>query len=468
MVIKYDKINVVSILLKRLVILGSVAVIDNAGRFVVDVEGEGISIRYVISAVPVELRAHGNLKLGVVVTDNLACIIINCRKIDAASVGVRRSVIVRLITVVLCFLPYNLACRGVNDLNVHLLSATEKTCEYTVYTADSIGIVGDSSLILSSRDSSVTGSHGIYIAAERKDVVVVVATERSGGIVISLDLLIIVDSIVVSLGLNLVVIKVEDGSLAPVTVECKERSVKVNTVLIGIIKGKVTFNIHTVHEGRIEIALICIGKSDGNGNLCGSTCCNGNYAVCKSAALNRVLRGVRKYVSHFCYVFGIGYRYALGHGNVAELVRKCLAGNILKVNAHGIDTGTSRIITELELGLVDAVNVEICGSSSRLCDICDTCALLSRRVRITLFVKRDGRSGHSELVNKVSHLGNGKLGECLFDVLTDKNGDTAHVGCRHTRTTHLVVLATYDGRKNVSTVSCDLRLKSEVGVRSPG
>ena len=157
-IIVYSNVRVISVLVKSLVKLGSELIVNDTGSLVVDVEGEGICIGNIISTVPVELRAHGNLKLGVVVTDNLACFVIYGRKVNVASIGIRRAVVVSLITVVLNILPDNLTCGGINNLDAHLLRTTEKTCKYTVNTADRVSKVGDSSLVLSCRNSSVTGS----------------------------------------------------------------------------------------------------------------------------------------------------------------------------------------------------------------------------------------------------------------------------------------------------------------------
>ena len=145
----------------------------------------------------------------------------------------------------------------------------------------------------------------VNIGAERNYVVVVVGTHRGSSVVICLDLIIIVDSIVMRLGLYLIVVKVEDGSFAPIAVECKERSIKVNAVLVYVIKGKVALNVHTVCKVSIKVRLILARKSDGYANLRGCTGSNGNDIAIKLSANYRVLGAVREQVCHLCYVLGL-------------------------------------------------------------------------------------------------------------------------------------------------------------------
>ena len=322
MVIVNDNVCVVSVLLLALIVLGNEGCINNAGCLVVNVEGEGISIGGVtLAVVPVELRGHNDLVTYVVAAEYRVVGIVYHGKVNRRSVRSYATAVMRLVAVVLGLVPYYLTGRSIDDLDLHFLCTTEKTCKYAVYAAYSVIVIGDCSMLLSSGDGVVLGLvHVVYVASERKNVVVVICTKRNSCIVVSFYLIIIVDRAVVSLGLYLVVVKVEDGCLAPVAVECKEGSVKINTVFIYVIKGKVTLNVHTVCKGRVEIVLICVGKSYGHSYYSVAACSYGNYTVRECAAGNLILAGGVKDVRHLCYVFGLGAGNALSHNDAAETV----------------------------------------------------------------------------------------------------------------------------------------------------
>ena len=156
----------------------------------------------------------------------------------------------RLVAVILNVGPNFFAGRGINNGNVKLFSASKKSREDTVNAAYTIIEIGDSRMLLGCGDSAVKRLiHLIYVASERKNVVIVVGSGRSSCVVVRFYLIILVNSIVVSLGLNLIVVKVEDGSLAPIAEKSEEGRVKVNTVILCRIKSKESFNVHTVLKG---------------------------------------------------------------------------------------------------------------------------------------------------------------------------------------------------------------------------
>ena len=468
MVIEYGKIKIVSVLFSSLIVLGSEIGTDYSRGFVVDIEREGVGVGDVFAALPVELGAHGNLKLGIVVTQYFSRFKIYRRKIEFSKIGVRRTVEVCLVTVVLRVFPYNLIGGSINNLNIEFFSASEKSGKYTVNTADTVCIVRNSCFFLRCGNCVILGFiHLVNVTAQRKDVVIVVSTQGGRCVIICFDLVFVVNSIVVCLGFNLIEVKVKDRSLAPIAIEGKERSIEVDAVLFGAGEGQITLNIHTVFKRSVKIALILSRQCEGYVYLCGLSCRNRNHTVYKGAPFNAILGTVGKQIRHFCYVLRFGSGYAFGHSNVTELVGECAIGKVGQIDAHLVDTRTVGVILELKLGLIDTVNMKVCGSRGGFCDIGNTCPLFSGGIRVALLVERDGRGRHGKLVIEVSYLGCGKLGEGFLFVLTDQDGNTAHIGSSHTRAAQFIVFATNNSGKNIATVRSDFGFEREVRVGTP-
>ena len=373
-----------------------------------------------------------------------------------------------LVAVELGLGPNNFTGGLVDDLDVQFLCTAEQTGVDAEDAADAVCVVGDRSLIAGSGDSHVIGIHSVNIGAQGQDVVVVVVTQRNRCVVVSLDLVFVVNSVVVSLGLNLVVVQVEDGSLAPVAIEAQEGSVQIDAISLGVVEGDEAFHINTVLEAGIHVCLIGSGQGQGHGDLCGLAGSDSDDTVLQRAILNGILGGVGQQITDFCYKLGIGGRQAFCHSDVADLVANCLVGQVLQVHAHGVDAGTLGVIAQLQLGLVDTVYIQVSGSGGSLQNVGDTSALLSGGIGVAVTVQSDGSGGHTQLVNHVANFGSGQFGVSFLDVLTDQNHDTAHIGSCHGSTAHFLVLAAGDGGQNVTTVSGDFGLQLQVGSGTPG
>ena len=479
MVIVNHDVCIVSVLFQSLIVLGSKGCVNNCGSLVVDCKGEGIRIQRIsCAAIPVKLCGHGDLKLGVVSTkifaggvvvhgEDFTVFILKLR-----NVGIYSALVVSFIAVVLCLTPNNLAGCGIGNSDIQFLSTTQKTCVNTEDTVDGLLKIGDGCVLSGCGDCGVLALVDLVEeASERNNVVVIVRAYGHGSNVIGLDLIVFVNCVVVSLGFYFVVVKVKDGCIAPVAVESKERSVKVDAVCIGVVKGDKAFNVHTVFKSGIEVSLILIGKGKLYGNGSNLATCNGNDTVVVGYAITGcgILSRVGKHICHFCYEFGVGGRNALGHSKVTDGVAYGRVRKVLEVDGHCVNTGAVGVVTKLELGLAGAVciQVEVCGSRSCFFNIGNTCALLSRRVRIANGVVCNGCSGHTELLNKVANLGCRKLGVIFLNVLTDQDSDTAHVGSRHTGTAEFFVSAAGNCRINVATVRGDFGLELKVGSGTP-
>ena len=133
---------------------------------------------------------------------------------------------------------------------------------------------------------------------------------------------------------------------------------------------------------------------------------------------------------------------------------------------HLVYTRFFGIVVEIEFRLILPFHIEIGVRIDRFFDIGKPRALLSRGIRVAVFVSRDRGGAHHQTVGHFRHVVSGKFGILFLHVLAYENGSARHVGARH-GSAGIGIVAAADGGINVTAVRRDVGAQFEVRFRPP-
>ena len=163
----------------------------------------------------------------------------------------------RFIAVILGILPNNLAGGGVYHFQIELFRAAQKSGIQSEKSRNAVRIIRHSRMLLGCGYRRIfVFVEIVHVSSEREHVIVKILALRRGCIVVGFELVVFVNRAVVSLALHLVICFVENGSVRPIAVKSEIRNIQVHSVCVGIFKGNVSLNIHTVFEIRVKIRFV--------------------------------------------------------------------------------------------------------------------------------------------------------------------------------------------------------------------
>ena len=479
MIVVNTDLGIQTVLLRSLVILIVILNICNSGSLKVYHQGEleDVALVGLNAAVAVVQEAfQTNRILGVVGQIVVHGIELNLHVcgIDGAAIAI------------------GLADIGINSLKNHftrsiirdgdddLLGITKQTSPDKTQGVDRTILIGQCNIILIRGNDHILGVLNEIIGTQIADIILRYTADGTAGVRIGQILIFHGDGVVTLVGISFIVLQVEQRSNSPVTEVSQIRNAHVDIRTGGSLQSDITFDIHTVFEGVVQVGLVSIGQRDLHSDFCIFAAFNSDLlSVSCTTGYRNQLNGTAQSVcllSHSGLTgAGLGVADALSQNIGANLIRQCGGTEVVDRERHLIDTRLRRVVTQLQLGLVHCVTVFIVSSNVSLgiqavSQVCETSTLLTDSVRQAVLIQGDVSGGHHQFIDHLPYLDIviGDVGEILHHILTQQNGHASKVGASHGGTRQTVITAAGNGRENVTTVSGDLRLNAQAGSGAPG
>ena len=271
---------------------------------------------------------------------------------------------------------------------------------YSRYTVDRTERIGNRYMVLACGNSVVcVGVYIVKICSQRNYIVIEIRTVRRGCVIVRFYLIVVVYRSVVLFGFDFVISFIEHGCFRPVTVKSKERSVERDFAVVYGFKRYETFYVHSVREQGVYHRLFRVRKFIRHRNRKRSVCVY-RYGFARKASVAgcgcRVV--VVKQLISFGNVLFVRFRNGFRHSDNAEIIRNRGIGNVYHVELQGVNARSFRVVFKFYLRLFFAVYRQIRFRFGYGGNACEPRALFSRRIRVTLFVYRDGSRRHKHLI----------------------------------------------------------------------
>ena len=352
--------------------------------------------------------------------------------------------------------PHYFARKFVGYRERHFLCAAKKSRVNRRDSVDGAERVRNRNVTFRRRDCVVLAFVDVVqIRSQRNKVVIVIRTIRSRREIIGFEFVFVVDGFVVRFRLDLVISLVEHRRFRPVTVESKERNVKIYVVFFFCRKFDKAFNVHTVLEVLVNHRFFVGGQGINKFDLRSAASGYGNDFSVRRAAGNGHFKVVVQNIRSFRNVFFVGRRNAFGHADKRQVVRHRFARNIDDVERHFVFAFSRRIVFKLDFRSVFSVNRKVRLRSDDVFHACKSRTLFPRRIRISLLIKDDRRRRHKHRVCERGYFFHRFVGIFFFQILSDKNHYAAKVGRCHRRSAEFVVAAAGHRGFDIATVRRD-------------
>ena len=446
--------------IRGIVLITDIAVIDD-GRFIVDVEGEGLRLLLRRSAAVVVARREGRGVLRIV----LEPVLVGAQP-DLRIAG-RRGI--RLARVDDGILPDDLARNGVLDRDVHILYAAQQTEVDGVELVHAVLALADGDFVGGGDDAAVLLSFGqvVDVLTEGKIGLrtLVISADDDGFVDRRDGLVLFLDRRVVRVRAHFVDGRVKDGRLQPVAVERKIRDGQVDARLVCIVERDIPLDVHPVLEVGVEIRLLLARERDGDADRRVLARRKRESAVRGILAVD--VKFLFRLVEHIT-LLGDGDVVdgnALRHDDGVQRVTLLLGRGVHDVELHRVDALFFGIVPEFKLGLGVVFDIQVGVARDRLADVAQPRALTADGVGKPPLVVDDGRRAHQKGIDAVGKFPSREPVR-LFDVLTQQRDGARHVGRSHRRTAVNAVPAD-DGGRDLAAVRRDLGLDLEIGRGAP-
>ena len=263
---------------------------------------------------------------------------------------------------------------------------------------------------------------------------------------------------------------IECGSIGPVAVEAQEGQVQLvgdDAFFGGGVQVDIAFHIAAVLPALCKVCLVLVGQCDGNGDLSGGTCSNGDRLLVEG-------NGAAQFLVHAVHeVLDLSLAQAhagsgFGHQDGIEGVGLALFGDVVDLEGEGVST--VGICAQLTLGHV-AVDGQVSVGGDSLESVHQTSTLLTGRHFDAGVSADDGISGGHQ--QSVCHGTQGTVALTLaavafLQVLHDQSGHTGNLGSGHGGTGHQAVTAAVVAGVDITADTGQVRLQAQVGGNAPG